>query len=311
MKNNTLQFAVVREDPDIECELIKRNSQIKKILLIGSGGCTALTVRLLFPQIEQTLIEPNPTQIQLIKNKEKLLAENKIDELVKLNQTGNFESLFRSLRLFVEEFIISHDELKELIISNQHNEIEKIFSHRYWPVAFELYFSDEILNTMFGPDATQHAPKHSYPGYFKSVFEKGLMRSDLKDNYFIHHILLGDYLPNVYPTHFQVPPKKYKEFEIKNSLLHEVQSFSEFDLLSFSNIFDWSSESYIESIAKRLKAEAKENAMIVFRQLNHQKEFTDFFSPHFQFHTEEECQLLNLDRSLFYSKLNIATKRAI
>ncbi|MDD4975679.1 MAG: hypothetical protein PHY93_15085, partial [Bacteriovorax sp.] len=86
MKSGQLQFAVVREDPEIECDLIKNNSQIKKILMIGSGGCTAFSVRLMNPNIEQTLVEPNPAQIYLIKTKEKLLAENKIEELKILNQ---------------------------------------------------------------------------------------------------------------------------------------------------------------------------------------------------------------------------------
>lgn len=310
MKSGQLQFAVVREDPEIECDLIKNNSQIKKILMIGSGGCTAFSVRLMNPNIEQTLVEPNPAQIYLIKTKEKLLAENKIEELKILNQTGNFESLFRSLRLFVEEFIIDHRELKNLIITNQQDELKKIFAHPYWKVAFDLFFSDQILNTMFGPDATQHAPKNSYPGYFKNVFEKGLMRPDLSKNYFIHHILLGEYLPDSLPAHFKLPPAIYKEFEIKNCLLHEVDDFSHYDFMSFSNIFDWCSEDYIQSIAERLKTEARKNAMIVFRQLNHQKDFAPIFLPSFKFHSDEEKRLLGLDRSLFYSKLNIATKIA-
>lgn len=310
MKFNPLQFGVVREDPEIECTLLKEHPHIKKILLIGSGGCSALTIRLKYPQITQTLIEPNPAQIQLIRNKEKLLAGNKIEEIKKLNQSGNFESLFRSLRLFIEEFIIDHDQLKSVISSNQHDKINEIITHPYWPVAFDLFFSDQILNTMFGPDATQHAPPNSYPGYFKNVFEKGLMRSDVRSNYFIHHILLGNYLPGYNPVYFQSPPKEYKEFEIKNCLLHEVEDFSPYDFMSFSNIFDWNSEDYIESIARRLKAETKKEAMIVFRQLNHQKDFTALFSPHFQFHNDQEKQLLKLDRSLFYSKLNIATKTA-
>lgn len=308
MKFNQLQFAVVREDPEIECELIRGNPKIKKILMIGSGGCTAFTVRHLNPNIEQTLVEPNLAQINLIKIKEKLLTENKIEELKILNQTGNFESLFRSFRLFIEEFIVDHNILKKNIMSKQQEGLKKIFSHPYWPVAFDLFFSDKVLNVMFGPDSTQHAPKNSYPGYFKNVFEKGLVRSDLSENYFIHHVFLGEYLPTALPTHFGPPPANCKEFEIKNCLLHEVDDFSLYDFMTFSNIFDWCSEDYIQLIAKRLKTEARENAMIVFRQLNHQKDFTTIFSPHFKFHSDEENRLLGLDRSLFYSKLNIATK---
>lgn len=310
MKSNPLQFAVVREDPEVECDLIKNNPHIKKILMIGSGGCTAFSIRLMFPSIEQTLIEPNPAQIQLIKTKEKLLLENKINEIEKINQTGNFESLFRALRLFIEEFIIDHDEFKKIITKNQNEEVKKIFSHPYWKVAFELFFSDQILNTMFGQAATQHAPKNSYPSYFQKVFEDGLTRIDLSKNYFLHHILLGNYLPDSYPAHFQTPPKEYTEFKIENCLLHEIKDFSPYDFMNFSNIFDWSTEEYIQSIAERLNKEAKEESMIVFRQLNHQKDFGHLFSDRFKFHADEEKRLLKKDRSLFYSKLNIATKKS-
>lgn len=308
MKSNKLQFAVVREDPQIECELIKKNSEIRKILMIGSGGCTAFSVRLMNPNIEQTLVEPNPAQIDLIKLKERLLGERKIEELKIVNQTGNFESLFRSLRQFIEEFIIEPQELKKLIINNRDDELQKIFIHPYWQVGFELFFSDQILNTMFGPEATQHAPKNSYTSYFRHVFEKGMMRPDLSKNYFIHHILLGEYLPDSLPTYFSSPPDKCHEFNINNCLLHEIEDFSVYDFMSFSNIFDWCTEDYIHKIANRLKSEAHKNAMIVFRQLNHQKDFNSLFSSHFQFHPDEEKRLLNMDRSLFYSKLNIATK---
>ncbi len=75
MKNiNPIQFSVVREDPEIELNLVSRIPDNGQVLLIGSGGCTALSVATRFPNVTQTLIEPNKNQIELIKRKLHILA---------------------------------------------------------------------------------------------------------------------------------------------------------------------------------------------------------------------------------------------
>ena len=61
----------------------------------------------------------------------------------------------------------------------------EVFRHRYWPVAFELFFSDQLLNAMFGAAATQHAPPGSYSAYFRGAIEAGLCRPDAAQNYFL------------------------------------------------------------------------------------------------------------------------------
>ena len=42
MEKNSVQFAVVREDPDLLILFI-RSKNIEKLLMICSGGCNALT----------------------------------------------------------------------------------------------------------------------------------------------------------------------------------------------------------------------------------------------------------------------------
>ena len=46
-----------------------------------------------------------------------------------------------------------------------------LFEHKYWKVAFDLFFHHSFLEAMFGPEAVQHAPKDSYPEYFRKVIE--------------------------------------------------------------------------------------------------------------------------------------------
>jgi hypothetical protein len=66
LKHNSIQFSVVREDAEAEIELISKY-RIESPILVASGGCTAFNISSAFPGICLTLIEPNSSQIELIK----------------------------------------------------------------------------------------------------------------------------------------------------------------------------------------------------------------------------------------------------
>ena len=209
MRNNPIQFAVVREDPLVEASLLWDMPQAKEVLLIASGGCTALSLQSLLPQMKFTLLDVNPSQLELIQKKFSHLhstkgAQFKSDFNIEdsrtsgLNACGNFESLFRGLREFIFEFVVPYGEMRHLFEEENIAEAskERIFSNKYWPVGFEMYFCDDFLRAMFTEKAIQHAPKGSYPKHFKSVLEGGFQRTDARTNYFLHHIFLGHYLAN-------------------------------------------------------------------------------------------------------------------
>ena len=68
MPNNAVQFAVIREDPQLEMEVLRRRPS-RRALLIASGGCTALTLQAVFPDLEIDLLDPNPAQLDLVRSK--------------------------------------------------------------------------------------------------------------------------------------------------------------------------------------------------------------------------------------------------
>ena len=68
MRDNKVQFAVVREDPMVEAELI-RLTGANDVLLVASGGCTALTLQALFPDLHITLFDFNPAQLEWVRKK--------------------------------------------------------------------------------------------------------------------------------------------------------------------------------------------------------------------------------------------------
>src|SRR5690349_17004226 len=68
MELNPVKFAVVREDPLVEDALVRRFGA-RRVLLIASGGCTALSLRALHPELELTLLDPNPAQLERVERK--------------------------------------------------------------------------------------------------------------------------------------------------------------------------------------------------------------------------------------------------
>ena len=322
MRDNKVQFAVVREDPMVEAELI-RLTNASNVLLIASGGCTALTLQAMFPDLHITLVDFNPAQLERVR--EKIIALRGVDSAERhrkfnietsdpsgLNQSGNFESLFRGLREFIFDLVADETEIRVLFEKEGQlaNVSEMLFSSQYWPVAFDLYFSDSLLNVMFGPDATQHAETGSYPRYFQTLFEKGLASAGAFDNYFLHHVFLGYYLerPASLPYYLLASPTDYR-FQMVEGTVDQVPELQRFDLISLSNIMDWMPLAEIASLIGHLQNEMASGASVLYRQLNNYTNLSTYFGGSFDFNAALGVRFQEIERSLFYSSVHVGKRR--
>ncbi len=320
MRDNPIQFAVVREDPEIEAALVARSSKNAKILLIGSGGCTVLTLRGRFPGLQLDVLDPNAAQIALIQQKVNALSLASArqdfgvgsEDPVSLTACGNFESLFRCFREFLFEFAAPRERFESFFSGgNDGGFVEGLLSAKYWPVAFDLFFSDSILLAMFGPAAIQHAPRSSYPKYFQNALARGLRAPAAVDNYFLHHIFLGHYLdrPASLPPYLTQDPKAPKAaVDFIQGFAHDVKDFGKYDLICLSNIFDWMAKEEVAKIAQRLTHEMRKGATVVFRQLNNAADFQKGFGQAIHFDSALGQSLFARDRSLFYSSISVGKK---
>lgn len=304
-RRNDLQFAVVREDPVLETRIL-RGIGGRRVFLIASGGCTALHLLSEFRELELTALDASPFQIRHVQSKIGALSRrDSLDQWQELSQCGNFESLFRGLRHFLEEMVAGPDEWEQLL-EDSSLPVASVLAHQYWPVAFELFFHEKMLLAMFGAQAIQYSTPGSYPRYFRHVFEAGLQRPDRAENYFLHHILLGRYLPRALPAFLQNPPASIN-IDLVERPVEQAPDLSRYDLISLSNLFDWMAPSQIEKVTRRLSNEARPGARVLVRQLNNDIDLTPYFAG-FRFDTVLAQELLALDRSLFYSRLLIAVK---
>lgn len=308
------QFAVVREDPRIEYAVIERYG-LSSALVVASGGCTALSLAARYPALRVAAFDFNPTQLAHVRHKQQLVAEGRHKALGVgvsggVNQCGAFEGLFRVLRHAIEEFVVSPQDMGAWFETGV-GDIEAWFASPYWPTAFAMAFSDALLTTMFGPAAVQHAEPGSYPAYFQGVIEAGLRdhgEGDGRHNPYLQHILLGTYLPADAPPYCKV--QRPLELSLRQGSLLDVDDLHTFDLVSLSNIFDWSDDDVVTTWAEALVKRLATGAVIVIRQLNNQRDLRRFFEPHFTFDGSLAQELLEQDRSLFYNRIEIGRRVA-
>jgi hypothetical protein len=214
------------------------------------------------------------------------------------------------LSAFIQEHVVPATELESLLTdpSRKPEIASRLLAHRYWPVAFELFFSDALLRTMFGPEAVRHAVPGSYPTYFRSVIERGLLAPGSHANPFLHHFFLGKYLVPFLPPYLIEPPADVK-LKYIHGKMDAIADLAPFDVVGLSNIFDWSSDAEIVALVRRLAAETRPGASVVFRQLNHSRDFRAAFAPEFRFDDDLAARLHAADRSLFYSSLSVGVRR--
>lgn len=304
-----VKFAVVREDPELEAELVERTGA-RAALVVASGGCTALALARRFPELEVVAFDRSPAQLAHLRAKLALARAGDGAALNvenadpgALNQRGEFEGLFRQLRHFLEEFVVEKGEL-EAFFSGQAGGGELLArwtASRYWATAFELHFHDSLLHAMFGPDATQHAERGSYPGYFRRAFERGLGRADAARNPFLQHVLLGRYRQTDAPTYLGL--EREPRLALVHGSLEDVPALERFGVVSLSNIFDWARDELAQSWARVLAPRLRPGSLVLVRQLNNRRELGRFFEPAFELERALGERLLERDRSLFYERI--------
>lgn len=297
MISRPLQFAITREDPSLERELIA-GVRAPKILLVCSAGDTILSLLHHVPDAEITTFDFNHAQLEHFIHKAR--GGQSMDELCAL---GNFESLFRQWSHFFYEFILSRDQILEIFLHADRFP-DEIFASRYWPVSFDLHFHDTFLRAMFGDAAIQHAPKGSYPRYFQRAFEKGLKQKTFSKNPFLQHIFFGKFLE--LPAYLKAP-SPIGGVKLIHGTLRDCGDLSRFDLIQLSNIFDWSSMDEIRSSCELLRA-MKPGAKLLVRQINNETSLPEFLGPEFSVDIPLSERLQEIDLSLFYIRVVAATK---
>ena len=314
---NSVLFAVNREDHYVEYDVINRLDP-NRMLMIGSGGCIALSIKTTYPDLDLNVIDVNPHQLTHINKKSKAVQCSDLKELNVhtkndscLNQAGEFDSMFQELR---NSFIESVSSKKEVLsffdsdISDMSRSIilEKWINHNNISTPFQNVFNDININKVFSDEATKHGSPGSYINYMKNKILTGLNKKDSHLNPFLQHIFLGYYQSdNAFP--YMKSKNKLDIPMIEGSILN-LDNIHSYDIVSLSNIFDWSSEDIVEIHARYL-SQMKKGSAIIIRQINNHKNWIEIFNDYFIEDKNFDSYWQEHDRSMFYDHIRLFIRK--
>ncbi len=310
-----LKFAVVREDPQIELALASEPG-VRRVLVVASGGCTALSLKHALPGLQVDAFDANPDQLQHVQDKAEAIGQSAWTRLniedpdpAGLSQCGAFERLFRILRCSLRELVAGEGLERYFAPACPAHERRQLVARwtasPYWPAVFETAFNARLLEALFGPEATQHAEPGSYPAYFQQAFARGLAAHDGSTNPFLQSILLGCYTSDAAPA-FLRSGTGLRVGLIEGGL-DQVPELESYDLVHLSNIFDWCDDALVARWAELLQG-LRPGARLSIRQLNNRRALAGFFASSFCFDPTASRAATRSERSLFYQQVWLARR---
>ena len=318
MKNifENVLFGVAREDHKIESSLIEKNNY-RNLLTVCSGGCVPMSLKAIFPDLNVVAYDINPNQIDHCKKKINAVLRKDFSSLninqygdQLLNQSGKFEEMFQSLR---KSFIknVTEDKTIKFFFSRatSDKDRQKTFTmwnnHKNIKIPFQDTFSDVKIEKVFGNQATKQGQPGSYVSYFQKKIMRALSKEESYNNPFLQHIFLGYYKSEKAFPYMTLKTRPAIQFFEGN--ICDVPKLQGFEMISLSNLFDWSDESFIVQCVKKL-SNIKPGSSILLRQLNNHKDWSLFFGEGFIEDKAFDKYWQEKDRSLFYDHFRLFVK---
>lgn len=314
---NSVLFAVNREDHYVEYDVINRLDP-NRMLMIGSGGCIALSIKTTYPDLDLNVIDVNPHQLTHINKKSKAVQCSDLKELNVhtkddscLNQAGKFETMFQELRDSFIELVSNKKEMLSFFDSDMSDIsrsiiLEKWTNHNNISTPFQNVFNDKNINKVFSDEATKHGSPGSYISYMKNKILTGLNKKDSHLNPFLQHIFLGYYQSdNAFPY---MKSKNKLDIPMTEGSILNLDNIYSYDVVSLSNIFDWSSDTVVKTHARYL-SQMKKGSAIIIRQINNHKNWIEIFNDYFTEDKNFDSYWQEHDRSMFYDHIRLFIRK--
>jgi S-adenosylmethionine-diacylglycerol 3-amino-3-carboxypropyl transferase len=228
--SDDLAFSQVREDWWIEWQVLDRlaiaqPSRPLRVLLVASGGCTALSL-LGHPAIGQIdAIDANPAAIHLVELRKQALLLLSSEEINCLVGSGDRSRQDQRLGLYdrVRSYLptdsqVFWDQRRDQISAgvNQAGRFEQLFrklatrfaeaglspledpdaaiASPQWQPIFDAVFERQKLVDMFGAAAVNYSMDRSFGEHFGAVFAQAMQRFEPMENYFLTQIWADRYI---------------------------------------------------------------------------------------------------------------------
>ena len=134
---------------------------------------------------------------------------------------------------------------------------------------------------------------------------RALLKEESPNNPFLQHIFLGYYKSeNAFPYMTLNTSPTIQFFE---GNICDVPNLQDFEMISLSNLFDWSDDSFVHQCVKGL-SNIRSGSSVLLRQLNNHKDWSPFFGEGFIEDKAFDKYWQKKDRSFFYDHFRLFVK---
>ncbi|MCD8485719.1 MAG: BtaA family protein [Desertifilum sp.] len=340
-----LAFSQTREDPEIELQVIERlaakTHRPLRVLLIASGGCTALSL-LVHPAIGAIeAVDVNPAQLHLVELRRQALLH--LSLAAQLQLIGADFSVSEAERLQLYQQLRSHlPTSSQTFWDNRQPEIafgvnrvgrfeqlfrelakafhrlgldplaapESAINHPQWSKTFERVFERQKLAKTFGEAAVNYSMDRSFGEHFADVFAQALQRFHPQQNYFLSQVWRDTYSER--PLYLQADAQAIIRQNCARLHLHlgvfsekllQLAESEKFDLIQFSNISDWMPLADLHVMLALGVQCLHPGGALLGRRLNGDHFLAEVMAEHLSVDEVLCDRLLKLDRSFFYREV--------
>ena len=222
----------------------------------------------------------------------------------------------RVVKLFIHgrrkiERLLSLESLEE-----QREFFDREWNTRRWRLLFPALLNRWTFNRAYDPAFFRCVENPSFADHFRRLLEHALCDVPVRNNYFLHQMLLGTY-PNQVPdgvppylerTQREVLRARLDRLDLVDSGYAEylaTRAESSIDALALSNICEWLDQSGIEQLFEQVVRVAKPGARLCFRNFVGHTEIPERFRDVIVEDVEAGRRAILRDRSCLQSRIVI------
>lgn len=322
----TVIFDHVYEDPRLELFLCKQYAA-KKVLCIASGGCTALTLKTLLPELEVSVVDTNADQLLLVQEKVALLESGNNQQIKQRFDIGErhensysthavFDRINRCLRFLTHELSLSKEELSALFLENPYptKKAARLLNDPRWDLVFDMVYGTSLVSLMLSGHVSHKLKRDKIGRFLCNNIRLGLCSDYAGQNYILQKLFLGHYLPNVLPVFLWKPNQYPYNFEYFHCGLDKVPGLENYDIISLSNICSWMNAEQMRDFMNALGSNLKPGAVILLRETSALRDpeqnpiRAEDFSTEFAINESLSRDLLALESSMLFDEVYVGKR---
>lgn len=198
----------------------------------------------------------------------------------------------------------SLDEQRELY----HRE----WNNRRWRMLFSILLSRRAFDRAYDPRFFENVSNPSFAAHFRKLLEHALCEIPVATNYFLHHMLRGNYPVGIdggLPPYLE--PARYTwtgNLELVDGGFAEYLATCEDDSVdgfALSNICEWLNDGQVTELFSQVERVAKPDARVCFRNFVGHTEVPPAFRSSIQEDRDAGIAAISRDRSCLQSRIAI------